>query len=46
MSLLAEERFLAGVSIGGPPELHDAYRVDRHGRETSTAVIDGLDLLR
>ncbi len=45
-SFLAEENFLVGVSIDGPPELHDAYRVDKHGRETSARVIAGLDLLR
>lgn len=45
-SFLAEEGFLVGVSIDGPPELHNAYRLDKRGRETSTRVITGLDLLR
>jgi uncharacterized protein len=45
-AFLAEEGFLVGVSIDGPPEIHDAYRVDKHGRETSARVIAGLDLLR
>ena len=45
-SFLAEERFLVGVSIDGPPDLHDAYRIDKRGRPTSNRVIAGLDLLR
>jgi serine-type anaerobic sulfatase-maturating enzyme len=29
---LAEYRFLVGLSIDGPPEVHDTQRIDRHGR--------------
>lgn len=29
---LAEYRFLVGLSIDGPPEVHNAQRIDRHGR--------------
>ena len=43
---LAEEKFLVGVSVDGPPELHDAYRVDKHGRKTSSRVVAGLRYLR
>src|SRR5579872_4354094 len=31
---LAENRFLVGLSIDGPPELHDKFRVDRGGAPT------------
>ena len=34
--LLAENGFLVGISIDGPPELHDRYRVDKRGNPTST----------
>jgi uncharacterized protein len=36
----------AGVSLDGPPEVHDRRRVDRMGRATSTRVRDGLARLR
>jgi uncharacterized protein len=44
--LLAEHRFLVGVSIDGPPELHDVYRVDKRGNPTFEKVRRGWDLLR
>ena len=44
--LLAEHRFLVGISIDGPRELHDAYRVDKRGNPTFDKVIAGLDLLK
>jgi uncharacterized protein len=31
-AFLAEHHFLVGLSIDGPRELHDAYRVDKRGR--------------
>jgi uncharacterized protein len=43
---LQQERFLVGVSIDGPRELHDAYRVDRKGEPTFDAVMRGIGLLR
>jgi len=43
---LAREKFLVGVSIDGPRELHDRYRVDKGGRPTFDKVIEGLDLLK
>lgn len=43
---LAEKHFLVGVSIDGPPELHDRYRVDKKGRPTQARVLDGLAELR
>lgn len=45
-ALLAEHRFLVGLSIDGPPALHDAYRVDKRGAPTFDKVRRGWDLLR
>ena len=44
--LLAEHDFLVGISIDGPSELHDRYRVDKRGQATSAKVLRGLELLR
>ena len=44
--LLAEHRFLVGISIDGPPELHDRYRVDKRGNPSSDKVLRGLALLK
>jgi len=43
---LARHKFLVGVSIDGPPQVHDANRVDRRGRPTSRRVWRGLQRLR
>lgn len=43
---LAEHRFLVGVSVDGPPKLHDAYRVDKKGGATYEKVILGIRLLK
>lgn len=43
---LAEHRFLVGLSIDGPPEMHDHYRVDKKGRPSSERVMRGLGHLR
>ena len=40
-----ENGFLIGLSIDGPPDLHDAYRVDKQNRPTFEAVSAALDLL-
>lgn len=45
-AFLAENAFLVGLSIDGPPELHDAYRVDAAGRSTSAQVLEALALLQ
>lgn len=45
-AFLAEHRFLVGLSIDGPGAMHDAYRVDKHGRPTFDRVVRGLELLR
>ena len=38
----AEQRFLLGVSVDGPHEVHDRYRKDRGGAPTLDRVISGL----
>lgn len=38
--------FLVGLSVDGPPKLHDAYRVDRRGKGTFDLVMHGWDCLR
>ena len=43
---LSEEQFLVGLSIDGPARLHNAYRVDKQGRDTYDKVIRGLHLLK
>jgi len=43
---LAAQRFLVGLSIDGPADLHDAYRVDKGGHPTFARVMAGLELLR
>jgi uncharacterized protein len=43
---LKENDFLIGISIDGPAELHDAYRVDKKGRPTFERVMKGLRLLQ
>ena len=45
-AFLAEQGFLVGVSIDGPREVHDAYRVTRGGRGTFDQVMAGLGHLR
>jgi uncharacterized protein len=44
--LLSEHQFLVGISIDGPRQMHDAYRVDKRGQPTFDKVIRGLDLLK
>lgn len=44
-AFLAEHRFLVGISIDGPPHLHDAYRVNKAGRGTYDLVRRGWDVL-
>jgi len=42
----AEEGFSVGLSLDGPKELHDPYRVDRHGGATHERAMSGYRLLR
>ena len=41
-----ENNFLVGLSIDGPREMHDYYRVDRQGAPTFDKVMRGLHFLR
>ena len=43
---LAAHKFLIGLSIDGPRELHDKYRVDKGQKPTFDAVMRGLELLK
>ncbi len=45
-AFLREHDFLVGLSIDGPRQLHDAYRVDKGGKPTFDRVMRGLDVLR
>ena len=38
--------FLVGVSIDGPRELHDHYRVNKQGHSTWEKVVIGIELLK
>jgi uncharacterized protein len=43
---LAGNGFLVGLSIDGPAELHDIYRVDKRQEATFEKVMRGLELLK
>jgi uncharacterized protein len=43
---LARNRFLVGLSIDGPREVHDRYRVDKGGQPTFARVMAGLAMLK
>lgn len=43
---LAENHFLVGISIDGPADLHDHYRVNKAGRGSHAQVIRGWRLLQ
>ena len=40
------ENFLIGISLDGPKEMHDAFRVDRGGYPTWDKVMEGIRLLK
>lgn len=42
---LGENGFLIGLSIDGPEQLHDYYRVDKGGSPTFAKVMRGLEIL-
>jgi len=44
--LFAEYKFLVGVSLDGPPELHDRHRRDPGGHATHARVLEGLGRLK
>jgi uncharacterized protein len=45
-SFFHDHGFLVGISIDGPKELHDQYRVDQGGRPTFDKVMEGLRWLQ
>jgi uncharacterized protein len=45
-SFLAAEDFSVGLSLDGPAELHDPYRVTKEGKPTHAQTMRAYDLLR
>lgn len=45
-ALFKEHGFLIGLSIDGPPEAHNRFRVDKKGRDTYKQVIRGVELMK
>ena len=45
-ALFAEQHFLVGISLDGPPDLHDRYRRDRGGQPSHARVLAGLECLQ
>lgn len=43
---LARYRFLVGVSLDGPPEMHDRFRRTIGGQPTHAEVVRGIEILR
>jgi uncharacterized protein len=43
---LRKNRFMVGISMDGPKEVHDRYRRDRNGKGTFDQVMRGLRLLQ
>jgi uncharacterized protein len=43
---LAAEGFAVGLSLDGPPDMHDPYRVGKDGRPTHERAMRGYELLR
>jgi uncharacterized protein len=43
---LASNNFLIGLSVDGPEDIHDTYRVDKGGKPTFARVMRGLDVLK
>lgn len=41
-----ENNFLVGISLDGPPDLHNVYRKDRAGKGSADRVLAGLALLK
>jgi uncharacterized protein len=46
LRFLRENQFAVGVSLDGPPEIHDRYRRYASGRGSSSDVATGIRLLR
>jgi uncharacterized protein len=41
-----ENHFLIGISVDGPPEIHNVYRKDKGGAPTFLKVLSGLEILK
>ncbi len=46
VAFFKENNFLIGISLDGPRELHDVYRLDKGGRPTFDQVLRGVRLLQ
>jgi uncharacterized protein len=46
LAVLREHEVEVGVSLDGPEEINDVFRVDRRGRGSHSAVLRGMGLLR
>jgi len=45
-AFLREHDFLVGLSVDGPPDLHDVFRKDKRGRPSFSQVMNGLEILK
>ncbi|OED42226.1 anaerobic sulfatase maturase [Endozoicomonas sp. (ex Bugula neritina AB1)] len=45
-TFLKEHEFLVGVSVDGPREIHDYYRVSQGGKPTFNKVMKGIEALK
>jgi uncharacterized protein len=45
-AFLKENNFLVGVSLDGPPELHNLYRKDKGGQGSAEKALTGLEILK
>ncbi|HET6567898.1 MAG TPA: anaerobic sulfatase-maturation protein [Rhodothermales bacterium] len=45
-AFFARNDFLIGISIDGPQEIHDHYRVDKGGKATFEKVMKGIQVLK
>lgn len=43
---LAENHFLAGISLDGPKDIHDAHRVNSEGKGSFLGAMKAIDLLK
>ncbi|MCP4296674.1 MAG: radical SAM protein, partial [Proteobacteria bacterium] len=43
---LADNRFLVGISLDGPAEIHNRYRKDRAGHDSFNRVEKGMEVLK
>lgn len=45
-NFFAENKFLVGISIDGPEEMHNKYRLNKAGKPTFNQVMRGLEYLK